>query len=131
MANNFNNHFTSIVGKRVVNVVKSKFNYSKDRSNPSECSFFIKPTNAEDVLCEITKLKNNKPTGPSSIPLKFLKLFKTTLSEPISLIANISFSTGTFHSALKTANIIPIYKKDDHTVCNNYCSVSLLSNISG
>ena len=79
MANNFNNHFTSIVEEIEVNLVKSEFNYSKDLSNPNECSFFIKPTNAEDVLCEITKLKN-KSIGPSSIPLKFLKLLKTTLS---------------------------------------------------
>ena len=103
MANNFNNHFTSIVEEIEVNLVKSEFNYSKDLSNPNECSFFIKPTNAEDVLCEITKLKNNKSLGPSSIPLKFLKLFITTLSEQISLIANISLSTGTFPSTLKTA----------------------------
>ena len=130
IANNFNNHFTSIAEKIEDNLVKSKFNYSRYLSNPNEYSFFIKPTNAEEVLCEITKLKNNKSIGPSSIPRKFLKLFKTTLSEPISLIANISFSTGTFPSTLKTANVIPIYKKDDHTVCNNYRPISLLSNIS-
>ena len=116
IANNFNNNFTSIAEKIEDNLVKSKFNYSKYLSNPNECSFFMKPTNAEEVLCEITKLKNNKSIGPCSIPLKFLKLFKTTLSEPISLIAKISFSTGTFPSTLKTANVIPIYKKEDHTL---------------
>ena len=105
IANNFNNHFTSIAEKIEDNLVKSKVNYSKYLINPIKYSFFIKPTNAEEVLCEITKLKNNKSIGPSSIPLKFLKLFKTTLSEPISLIANISFSTGTFPSTLKTANV--------------------------
>ena len=130
IANNFNNHFTSIAEKIEDNLVKSKFNYSKYLSNPNEYSFFMKPTNAEEVLCEITKLKNNKSIGPCSIPLKFLKLFKTILSEPISLIANISFSTGTFPSTLKTANVIPIYKKEDHTLCNNYHPISLLSNIS-
>ena len=130
IANNFNNHVNSIAEKIEHNLVKSKFNYSKYLSNPNEYSFFINPTNAEEVLCEIIKLKNNKSIGSSSIPLKFLKLFKTTLSEPISLIANISFSTGTFPSTLKTANVIPIYKKDDHTVCNNYRPISLLSNIS-
>ena len=90
----------------------------------------MKPTNAEEVLCEIAKLKNNKSIGPYSIPLKFLKLIKTTLSEPVSLIANISFSTGTFPSTLKTANVIPIYKKEDHTLCSNYRPISLLCNIS-
>ena len=90
----------------------------------------MKPTNAEEVLCEITKLKNNKSIGSCSIPLKFLKLFKTTLSEPISLIANIYFSTGTFPSTLKNPMVIPIYKKEDHTLCNNYRPISLLSNIS-
>ena len=130
IANNFNNHFTSIAEKIEDNLVKSKFNYSKYLSNPNEYSFFINPTNPEEVLCEIIKLKNNKSIGSSSIPLKFLKLFKTTISEPISLIANISFSTGTFPSTLKTAIVIPIYKKDDHTVCNNYLPITLLSNIS-
>ena len=112
------------------NLVKSKFNYFRYLNNPNEYSFFIKLTNAEEFLCEITKLKNNKLIGPSSIHLKFLKLFKTTLSEPISLIANISFLTGTFPSTLKTANVIPMYEKDDHTACNNYCPISPLSNIS-
>ena len=130
IANNFNNHFTSIAEKIEDNLIKFKFNYYKYLSNPNEYSFFIKPANAEEVLCEITKLNNNKSIGPSSTPLKFLILFKTTLSEPKSLMANISFSTGTFPSTLKTANIIPIYKKDDHTVCNNYRPISLLSNIS-
>ena len=100
-ANNFNNHSTSIAEKIEDSLVKSKFNYSKYLSNPNKYSFFIKPANAEEVPCEITKLKNNKSIGPCIIPLKFLKLFKTTLSEPISLIVNISFSTGTFPSTLK------------------------------
>ena len=32
------------------------------------------------------------------------------------MIADKSFSTGNFSSALKTANVIPIFKKDDHTL---------------
>ena len=46
------------------------------------------------------------------------------------MIANISFSTVNFPSALKTANVIQIFKKDDHTFCNNHCPISPLSNIS-
>ena len=57
IVNNFNNHFTSIAEKTEDNLVKSHFNYSKYLSNPNEQSFFIKPTNAEEVLCQKTKLK--------------------------------------------------------------------------
>ena len=80
IANNFNNHFTSIDKKIENNLVKSKFNYPKYLSNPNKYSFYIKPTNTDDVLYEITKLANNKSIGPFGIPLKSLKLFKTTLS---------------------------------------------------
>ena len=31
---------------------------------------------------------------------------------------------------LKTANVIPIFKKDNHTSCNNYRSTVLLCNVS-
>ena len=79
IANNFNSHFTSVDERIEDNLVKSKFSSSKYLSNPNDHSFFIKPKNAEEVLCEITKLKNNKLVGPSSIPLKFLKLLKSTL----------------------------------------------------
>ena len=110
--------------------MKPNFDYSNYLRNPSEYSFFISATNADQVLSEIKNLKNNKSTGPSIIPTKFLKLFQTSLSQPISLIANICFSTGNFSSALKTANAIPVFKKDDHTLCSNYRPIFLLFNIS-
>ena len=34
--------------------------------------------------------------------------------------------TGTFPSTLKTANVIPIYKKEGHILCNDYHSILLL-----
>ena len=58
--------------------------------------FFISHTNSDKVLSVIKELNNNNYTGPASILSKFLKLFQTTLSKPISLIANLSFSTETF-----------------------------------
>ena len=45
------------------------------------------------------------------------------------MVDNISFSSGTLRTTLKTANVIPILKKD-HIICNDYRSISLQSNIS-
>ena len=98
--------------------------------NQNDNYFFVTHTNNEEILPEIKNLEKDKSSGPSSIPIKFLKLFQTPLSEPISLIANLSFSTRIFPANLKTANVFLIFKKDDHTSCNKYCPISLLSNIS-
>ena len=42
----------------------------------------------------------------------------------------MSFTTGMFPDILKSSEIIPIHKKGDTTTCNNYRSISLLSNLS-
>ena len=98
--------------------------------NPNRNSFSITPTNNAEVLSGIKNLKKEKSSGSSSIPIKFLKLFQTPLSKPTSLVANLSFSTGIFPINLKTTNVVPIFKKVDHTSCKNYRPTSLLSNIS-
>ena len=64
-----------------------------------------------------------------SIPSRILKLIAPTVSKPLSNIINISFETGIFPSCLKTANVIPIHKKDSKSEVNNYRPISLLSNI--
>ena len=37
--------------------------------------------------------------------------------------------TGVFPSALKTAKVVPVFKKDSKLDYSNYCPISLLSNI--
>ena len=61
---------------------------------------------------------------------KTLEETMTPLNKPISLIANLSFLTRIFPTNLKTANVVPIFKKNDHTSCNNYHPISSLSSIS-
>ena len=42
---------------------------------------------------------------------------------------NLSFTTGVFPSVLKTAKVVPVFKKDSKLNYSNYCPISLLSNI--
>ena len=74
---------------------------------------FLSPTLPEDTEDRVSLLKTNKANGPSSIPTKFLKLFKKEFSKPLIDIINLSFNQGIFPNLLKTANVIPIYKRGD------------------
>ena len=42
---------------------------------------------------------------------------------------NLSFTTGIFHSVLKTAKVVPVFKKDSKLNYSNYHPISLLSDI--
>ena len=44
----------------------------------------------------------------------------------MSKLINISFHQGVFPDILKTAKVIPLFKKGDHFYCNNYRPISLL-----
>ena len=129
IANEFNRHFTLFAKQIEEKLRKPKHYCSKYLKNPNSNFFFIAPTNIEEFLSEIKNLKKDKYSGPSSILIKFLKLLQTPLSKPILQFANVSFSTGIFSANLITANVIPLFRKDDHTSCNNYRPISLLTNI--
>lgn len=93
-------------------------------------SFFINTSETSEILSEIKPLKSSKSSGPLGIPVKILKLFPDAFTEPINLITNLSFLTGSFPSTIKQANVIAVFKNDDHTLYNNYRPISLLSNIT-
>ena len=58
-----------------------------------------------------------------------MKLLESDISSQLSEIFNISFSSGVFPSILKTAQVIPVHKKDSKLDFPNYCPISLLFNI--
>jgi hypothetical protein len=52
------------------------------------------------------------------------------LAKPLSMIANISLTTGIHPEKLKIAKIIPFFKKGSKLKTSNYRPISLLSNIN-
>jgi hypothetical protein len=55
---------------------------------------------------------------------------KTELCDPLTHIFNQCVAKSIFPSALKIAKIIPLHKKDDISIFNNYRPISLLPSIS-
>ena len=120
-------NIAKIIGKEVPS---AKNNFSGCLKNPVERSFFINPTTADEVETQIKCLKNNKVSGPNSIPTSIFKNFRKSLSVPLAEIINLSFNEGKFPTHFKSASVIPVFKKGDKLEVNNYRTISLMSNIS-
>ena len=127
IANEFNNHFTTIAKEIEAKLIPPNLHFSNYLSEPVEETLTFRATNELEVTSIINSLNTRKAFGPASIPTNFLKLFKDELSKPISLLANISLHTSMFPNILKTANVTPIFKNDDPALFNNYRPISLLS----
>ena len=56
-----------------------------------------------------------------------IKYTPKTILKALSHVFNLSLAQGTFISSFKTAKVIPIYKKGDSKIIQNYRPVSLLS----
>ena len=102
IANIFNNHFASVAEKTRANVNYSHKHFSEYMENNSSNSFFLSPTNKNEILNTISSLNPDKYVGPNGIPAEILKLFKDEISSHLSDIYNISFSMGVFPSVMKT-----------------------------
>ena len=68
--------------------------------------------------------------GFDGISSRLLKLIKPVLTKSFTLIINQILTTGVFPDKLKTAKVIPIYKKGDETLFCNYRPISILPAIS-
>ena len=61
--------------------------------------------------------------------IEYFFLLKSEILKQLADLFNLSFMTGVFPSVLKTAKIVPVFKKDSKLKYSNYRLVSLLSNI--
>ena len=129
MSNIFNDNFTSIAKKTNSNIKFSPRHYSDYLSHTNTNTFFLTPTDKNEISFIISSLDSHKSSGPNSIPVNILKLLKNDISQQLSDLFNLFFSTGQFPSVLKIAKVIPIHKKQSKVDYTNYRPISLLSNI--
>ena len=85
IANIFNNYFSSI-GEKTQSKIKNK-NYTESIKDYTDYlhgenfnSFFITPTDREEVTSIISSLRDNKSSGPNSIPTSISNLLKKDIS---------------------------------------------------
>ena len=90
---------------------------------------FLQCTDKGEIANIISSVNSNKSSGPNSKPYRILFLLKNEISKQLADLFNLSFTTGVFPSVLKTAKVVPVFKKDSKLDYRNYHPISLLSNI--
>ena len=98
-------------------------------SNESDSTIFLQPIDKEEIANIISRLNSSKASDPNTIPYRILFLLKNEISKQLADLFNLSFMTGVFPSVLKTAKVVPVFKKDSKLDYSNYRPISLLSNI--
>ena len=130
IANRVNTFFTNICPKLASQIVTDgNSSYEDFLINPTLHEFSFNEIGEEDVVNVIDKLPSKTSNGVDGISTNLLKDIKYLISKPLILIINQCLETGIFPSKLKIAKVIPILKRGDETIFDNYRPISILPSI--
>ena len=126
------NDFFSKIGSNLskhVSQTTSK-NYRQFLKTTILTSFNFSLASELDVKKIIRALKTKTSSGHDGISVKLLKFLTPALIKPLTLIIHQSLPTGIFPDLLKVAKVVPLFKKGDSLMVDNYRPISLLPSIS-
>ena len=129
IANTFNNYFAFIAETTKKSIKYSRKHFPDYLSNENSSTIFLQSTAKEEITNIISSLNSNKAFRPNSIPYRISFRLKNEISEQLADLFNLSFMTGVFPFVLKTAKVVPVFKKDSKLDYSNSRPISLLSNI--
>ena len=98
--------------------------------NGSNNTFTFSHVTMNDVLKELRSINIRKTTGCDLIPGKLIKEGADFLCKPVLSLIYKCIDTCTFPNALKLADVVPIFKKNDMLNKMNYRPISILPCIS-
>ena len=128
IANQFNNFFANI-GRNLSDKTsrKSDKHVSTFLKQEVLSTFDFQCVDCTDVKKTIQSIAAKNSCG--TISTKLIKMIGDDIARPLTLIINQSLSTGVFPDKLKIA-IVPLYKKDDPHLVDDFRPIFLLPAIS-
>ena len=97
---------------------------------PQGQSWKFKPTTEIEIVEIINSLVSKRSSGHDGLSNCMLKKEKYVFARLLKPLINASIEQGRFPAGLKTANVIPIFKKGESSNLNNYRPISLLPVLS-
>ena len=121
--------FFANIGPKLANQIKPISNKTYDTFLKKRVltSFSFSLVSKTNVLKHLSSLRTKNSAGVDGISVKLFKTLSPALINPLTLIINQSLVTGIFPAKLKIAKVLPLFKKGDCAVMNNYRPISLLT----
>ena len=131
IAHEFNKYFVQI-GPKLADDIQIPHNkcFKDYLITPANSDFYFYSVNENDVIKAIDSLKSKSSCGIDRLSSKLLKALKSELACPIAQIFNKCIADGSFPDKLKTAKVLPIYKKQEKFMLQNYRPISILPSVS-
>ena len=134
LAEEFNAFFKEKVEKLASRIIKDintdPFSLLREKLHDAKLKFTLRTVSESEVLKIIKSLKPKKSFGKDGITSEVLKLGANVLVVPLTYIINTSIITCKYPQEWKVAKVMPLYKKGDKKLLQNYRPVALLS-VSG
>lgn len=130
VANHFNKYFTDIPKTLSSKNFNNTANSHEFKLNKNFPTIFIEPATENEIFNIVMSLKNSNSSGVDNISSNILKCVAQFIKAPLTYLVNWSLNTGIFPDELKTAKIVPLYKKGNQSCVENYRPISMLSVIS-
>ena len=108
-------YYLSKIGLKLASKISSHDDYGfKTYLGESlSSSLLLCPTTYFEVLQEINSPKSKKSDGCDNKLAYFFKVAARVLATPLSILFNYSFKYEIFPDCLKTAKVVPIFRKGD------------------
>lgn len=133
IANHFNKFFVDIGPKLASKLSSSNSNlpsFKSFMSLPIIHTFTFTQIAVEDLNNIIKAFDAKTTVGCDGLSMKIIKLFDVNFISALVLIINQSLTSGIFPDGLKIAKILPIFKKGEDYLLDNYRPISILPAIS-
>lgn len=107
-----------------------------DTSSPDRVSFSYLPcitlasVTEEKVLSVMSELTLKYTSGHDSIPACLIQRCRQELAKPMSMLINLSLKCNVFPEKWKKSRIVPVFKKGNSNLLENYRPISLLCNFA-
>ena len=131
IAQAFNKYFSDIGTKLAEKISKPRnSSFSGYLKNKTKSSFRFHEIDENVVEKTLASLSPKNSAGHDGISTKLLKEIGPVIQKSLTITINQCLKAGIFPERLKVAKVIPILKKGDHSLVENYRPISLLPAIS-